>query len=133
MVARFFTALVNEAPGDLDQLLTEQAWLDTTTGRTPARNTLRGRLAQLDFAPLRGVMLYREPELEIYRASDARVLAAARAVPEDLRADEIFVRVHVTVSHAGKVRLFSDQVALTLRAEPSGLRISQIAEDTPVP
>jgi hypothetical protein len=132
-VHSFFRALVNEIPADLDALLTDQAWLDATSGRLPARNAFRARFAQLDFSPLRGVMLYREPDLEIYRARDARALSAARSLPEDLRADEVFVRVHLAVSHAGKQRLFSDEVALTLRADENGFRVARVAEDTPVP
>jgi hypothetical protein len=132
-VQRFFRAVVSEAPSDLDALLSDQAWLDATSGRLPARNAFRSRFAQLDFSGLRGVMLYRESDLEIYRAPDARALSAARALPEDLGPDEVFVRVRIAVSHAGKLRLFSDEMALTLRSEADGFRISRIAENTPVP
>ena len=78
-VQRFFRAIVNEVPAELDALLADQAWLDATSGRIPARNGFRARFAQLDYSPLRGVTLYREPELEIYRAREARALASARA------------------------------------------------------
>jgi hypothetical protein len=132
-VQQFFRALVHEVPTDLDALLTDQAWLDAAAGRLPARNAFRARFAQLDFSPLRGVMLYREPDLEIYRARDARALAAARSLPDDLRADEVLVRVHLAVSHAGKQRLFADEVTLTLRTVERGFRIARVAEDTPVP
>ncbi|HEY8944723.1 MAG TPA: hypothetical protein VIM73_10695 [Polyangiaceae bacterium] len=130
---RFFEAMVAEAPTELDALLSEQAWLDASSGRVPARNAFRSRFAQLDFTALRGVTLYRDGDLEIYRAPDVRGLAATRSVPEDLKPDEVFVRVRLVVSHSGKLRLFSDEMSLTLRSEASGFRISRISENTPVP
>lgn len=132
-VQRFFRAVVSETPADLDALLADQAWLDASSGRLPARNAFRSRFAQLDFSGLRGVMLYRERDMQVYRASDARALSTARTVPDDLRADEVFVRVPLAVSHAGKLRLFSDEVTLTLRADLGGFLIHRITENTPVP
>lgn len=132
-VQRFFQALVSERPAELDALLGEPASLDATSGRLPARNAFRARFAQLDYSGLLGVTLYRERELEIYGARDARLLSVARAVPDDLGADEIFVRVRLAVAHAGKSRLFSDEMALTLRPSARGYLIVRVAENTPVP
>lgn len=132
-VQRFFQAIVSEAPAELDELLADQAWLDATSGRSPAKNALRTRLAQLDFSGLRGVILYSDRDVEIYRGTDAPALAAARSLPEGLRKDEVFVRVRLAVSHAGKVRLFSDEMAFTLRPDGDGFRILRVAENTPVP
>lgn len=133
IVRRFFQALVSETPEDLDLLLAEPAWLDASSGRLPARNAFRARFAQLDFSGLAGVKLYRERELEIYSAEEARTLAGTRAVPGDLTASDLIVRVRLAVSHAAKRRLLSDEMVLVLRSEERELRISRIAENTPVP
>lgn len=132
-VDRFFRALVAESPNDVDALLTEQAQLDTSTGRQPARSALRSRFLQIDFTALRGVPLYREQDVEVYRRADSDSLQAQRGLPADLAADQLFVRVRLNVSHAGKSRVLADEMGFFLRAEGEGYRIVSIREDTPVP
>lgn len=132
-VQRFFDAVVHETPAELDSLLAEPSFLDAVSGRLPARNGFRARFAQLDFSGLLGVSLYRERDLEIYGARDARRLALARSVPDDLGADEVFVRVRLAIAHAGKSRLFSDEMSLVLRSDETGYKIVRVAENTPVP
>jgi hypothetical protein len=132
-VDRFFRALVAESPNELDALLTEQAQLDSSTGRQPARGALRSRFLQLDYTALRGVPLYRESDVEIYRRKDSERLQAERNLPTDLAVDQLFVRVRLSVSHAGKSRVLSDEMGFSLRPERDGYRIVNIREDTPVP
>ena len=43
------------------------------------------------------------------------------------------MRVRLSVSHAGKSRLLSDEMDFFLRPEREGYRIVSIREDTPVP
>lgn len=133
VVAQFFDALLEESADGLDGVLASQAWLDGSSGRQPARATLRARFTQLDYGALRGVMLYRPSELEIYAGDAARALEPLRAVPGDLADGDVFVRAHLSVAHAGKARLFSDQMTFALRATGGGLRITRIGENTAVP
>jgi hypothetical protein len=132
-VDRFFRALVAESASDVDALLSEQAQLDSAIGRQPARGALRSRFVLLDYTALRGVPLYRESDVEVYRRKDSESLQAERNLPPDLAADQLFVRVRLSVSHAGKSRLLSDEMAFFLRPERDGYRIVSIREDTPVP
>lgn len=133
IIARYFQALVSESPEALDRLLSEQAFIDTAGNRQPARGALRSRFLQLDYTALRGVPLYREAELEIYRAEDADVLRAERSLPTDLAKDQLFVRVRVNVSHAGKTRVLANEIGFLLRPEQEAFRIVNIREDAPVP
>ena len=132
-VDRFFRALVAESPSDVDALLTDQAQLDSATGRQPARSALRSRFLTLDYTALRGVPLYRESDVEVYRRKDTESLQAERSLPSDLSPDQLFVRVRLSVSHAGKSRLLSDEMGFFLRPERESYRIVSIREDTPVP
>jgi hypothetical protein len=133
VIDRFFHAMVAETPEEIDLLLSDQAFLESTAGRQPARGALRSRLAQLDYSLLRGVPLYLARDVEVYRAEDARILESLRSLPRELARDQIYARVRLSVAHAGKTRLFSDQVGFLLRANSSGFRIVSINEDTPVP
>lgn len=133
VVARFFDALLEESADALDGVLASQAWLDGSSGRQPAKATLRARFTQLEYGALRGVTLYRPSELEIYASDAAHTLEPRRAVPGDLPDGDVFVRAHLSVSHAGKARLFSDQMTFALRATGDGLRITRIGENTAVP
>lgn len=133
IVARYFQALVGEAPEALDALLSEQAFIDTSGNRQPARGALRSRFLQLDYTALRGVPLYRDADLEIYRAEDADALRAARALPADIGKDQLYVRVRLSVAHAGKTRVFANEMGFLLRPEQEEWRIVSIREDTPVP
>jgi hypothetical protein len=132
-VDRFFRALIAESASDVDALLSEQAQLDAATGRQPARGALRSRFLSLDYTALRGVPLYRESDVEIYRRKDSESLLAERSLPSDLAADQLFVRVRLSVSHAGKNRLLADEMGFFLRPERDSYRIVSIREDTPVP
>lgn len=132
-IERFFRGLVAESPEAVDAVLTDQAFLDATSGRQPARGALRSRILQLDYTALRGVPLYGERDVEIYRPEDAAELQSSRSLPGDMARDQLLVRVHLSVSHAGKNRLFSDEMSFFLRAEGEGYRIVTIRETTPVP
>jgi hypothetical protein len=133
LVARFFQALVGETPEGFDAMFSDQAFIEASGNRQPARSALRSRILQFDYTALRGVPLYRDADIEIYRYEDAAALRAARALPADLGKDQLFVRVRVNVSHAGKTRLFADEMGFLLRPEQDDYRIVSIREDAPVP
>lgn len=133
IIARYFQAVVGESPEALDGLLSEQAFIETTGNRQPARGALRSRFLQLDYAPLRGVPLYREADVEIYRAEDADALRSARSLPTEVAKDQLFVRVRLNVSHAGKTRVLANEMGFLLRPEQEAFRIVSIREDAPVP
>jgi hypothetical protein len=133
-IARFFRAMVSEAPEELDAVLSDQAFIDSSAGRQPARGALRSRFAQLDYTVLRDVPLYREQDVEIYRPTDAQALASYRAaLPSELPKDQIFVRVRLAVSYAGKSRVLPDEMGFFLRPDRDQYRIASLREDPPIP
>lgn len=131
-VRRFFRALVDEVPADLDDLLANSAWLEASSERLPARNAFRARFAEHDYPELSGIPLYREHELQIYRAGEAKALSWVRDLPTDLPTNDLVVRVRMIVSHPAKRRLLPEEVVLFLRSGPQGLQIYRIAESTAV-
>jgi hypothetical protein len=132
-VQEFLHATVNEASDRLEPLLTEQAVVDTGSGRQPARAFWQLRFSQLDYTELRGQLLYRDADLQIVRAEDVARLPATRRVPLELAQGEVAVRVPIRLSWAGHTRLYGDE--LLFRLEPSGARfeISEISEDFRLP
>jgi hypothetical protein len=132
-VRSFLRAAVNETPERMDELLAPQAFIDTSGGRQPARSFWRSRMTQLDYTELKGQLLFRESDLETFRAEDLARLPAARRIPLELGEDEVAVRVPIRVSWAGRTRLFGDE--LVFRLQPAGARfeIAEISEDFRLP
>lgn len=133
VVRSFLRAVVNETPERLEPLLAPQAFIDSSGGRQPARSFWRTRLSQLDYTELKGQLLFRDTDLETFRAEDLARLPAGRRIPLELGADEVAVRVPIRVSWAGRTRLFGDE--LVFRLQPSGSRfeIAEISEDFRLP
>jgi hypothetical protein len=90
-------------------------------------------LSQLDYTELKGQLLFRDGDLETFRAEDLARLPAGRRIPLELGDDDVAVRVPIRVSWAGRTRLFGDE--LVFRLEPTGARfeIAEIAEDFRLP
>ena len=132
-VRDFLSAAVNEALERLDFLLAPQAFVETASGRQPARAFWQSRFTVLDYTDLQGQLLYREADLETFRAEDLARLPAARKLSIELAADEIAIRVPIRVSWAGRPRLFGDE--LLFRLQPAGVRyeIAEISEDFRLP
>ncbi|HKO47462.1 MAG TPA: hypothetical protein VJV79_07055 [Polyangiaceae bacterium] len=132
-VREFLRATVNEALERLDPLLAPQAFVETGSGKQPARAFWQSRFTVLDYTELRGQLLFREADLETFRAEDLARLPAARKLPIELAADEIAIRVPIRVSWAGRPRLFGAE--LLFRLQPTGTRyeIAEISEDFRLP
>ncbi|HEX3850990.1 MAG TPA: hypothetical protein VHW01_08490 [Polyangiaceae bacterium] len=132
-VRDFLRAAVNEAPERMEPLLTREAFVDTGAGRQPARSFWLTRMAQLDYTELKGQLLFRDTDLQTFRAEDVARLPAGRRISLELAADELAVRVPIRVSWAGRTRLFGDE--LLFRLQPAGARfeIAEIAEDFRLP
>ena len=133
VVRSFLRAAVNEAPERMDPLLAPQAFIDTNGGRQPARSFWRTRLAQLDYTELKGQLLFRESDLETFRAEDLTRLPAGRRIPLELGEDEVAIRVPIRVSWAGRARLFGDELVFRLQPTGSHFEIAEISEDFRLP
>lgn len=132
-VRDFLRAAVNEALERMDPLLAPQAMVDTGSGKQPARAFWQSRFTVLDYTELRGQQLFRDADLETFRADDLARLPAARRFPLELAADEIAVRVPIRVSWAGRARLFGDELVFRLRPAGTRYEIAEINEDFRLP
>ena len=132
-VRDFMRAAVSEAPERLDLLLARQATVDTGAGRQPARSFWQSRFSQLDYTELKGQLLFRDSDVETFRAEDLARLPPSRRLALELSGDEVAVRVPIRVSWAGRPRLFGDE--LMFRLQPAGARfeIEEITEDFRLP
>jgi hypothetical protein len=133
VVRSFLRAAVNETPERLELLLAPQAFIDTSGGRQPARSFWRTRLSQLDYTELKGQLLFRDSDLETFRAEDLARLPAGRRIPLELGTDEVAVRVPIRVSWAGRTRLFGDELVFRLQPAGSRFEIAEISEDFRLP
>jgi hypothetical protein len=135
LVRTFFRAVLHEASEQLDQLIGDQAFIQTgsRSSRQSARAFWRTRLVRLDYAALAGQPVYRESEIEIYRAGDAELLASRRDLKLRVAGDDVLVRVPVAQTRSGRVRVFGEEMLLLLRPHKSGYRIAEMAEDFQMP
>ena len=133
VVRAFFSATVSEAPERLDTLLAPQAVVDTGAGRQPARSYWRSRFSQLDYTDLKGQLLFRDVDMQTFRAEDLTRLPPSRHIPMDLSDDEIAVRVPIRASWTGRARLFGDELLFRLQPAGTGFEIEEITEDFRLP
>jgi hypothetical protein len=132
-VREFLRAAVNEAMDRLEPLLAEQAFVDAGGGRQPARAFWQLRFAQLDYTELRGQLLFRDADLQTFRAEDLARLPPSRRIALELGEDEVAVRVPIRLSWAGRPRLFGDELLFRLQPNGSSFEIAQISEDFRLP
>jgi len=132
-VRNFMRATVSEAPERLDALLSAQAIVETGAGRQPARSYWRSRFSQLDYTELKGQLLFRDSDLQTFRAEDLTRLPPNRRIPLELLDDEIAVRVPIRVSWTGRTRLFGDELLFRLQPVGSAFEIVEINEDFRLP
>jgi hypothetical protein len=128
LVAAFFRAITLESGEALDRVLSSDASLESSSGRHPARNAWRSRFTQFDYGALRATPLYRAGDLETYRGNDREALGLSRRLPP-MQPDDVFIRVHLDVTHVSKTRLFADEIGFLLRPAGASYRISTLSED----
>ena len=132
-VRDFLRATVSEALERLEPLLAPQAFVETSSGRQPARAFWQSRFTVLDYTELQGQLLFREADLETFRAEDLARLPAARRPSIELATDEVAIRVPIRVSWAGRARLFGDELLFRLRPVGARYEIAEIIEDFRLP
>jgi hypothetical protein len=134
-VKRFFRVVLEEAPTELDSLLTPAAWVRSASSGSVerARSHWRARIARLDYGVLQGQLVYRESEFETYRAADLQQLSHRRRPALAATGDEVVIRVPISATRAGRVRLFGDEIWFRLRPHPDGYQIVEMAEDFRLP
>jgi hypothetical protein len=134
-VADFFRRVVAEDSDGLGELFTRDALAIQTgmSGQAQSPSAVlwwEQRFRRLDYGKLAGEPIYRESELEIYRAED--VLDAPRHPPiqaDTLGDDDVVIRVPIMTPRIATDRLFGDELVVWLRRDGAGFRIYRILED----
>jgi hypothetical protein len=132
-VRDFLRAIVAQAPERFALLLTSQAYVNTPAGRQPALSFWQTRIAQFDYGALNGQLLFREADLQAFRAQDLARLAPNRRLPLELGEDEVAMRVPIRISWAGRTRLFGDELIFRLQPVGDRFEIAEISEDFRAP
>jgi hypothetical protein len=138
-VSGFFRAIVNEDMEALEGLFTRDA-LSLSTNYGPNNSSPSAalfwtqRMRRLDYTKLAGEVVFRDAELEVYRAEDALTSSPHPAIRvEALSAGDVVVRVPIATSRVASDRLLGDEVVLWLRREGERYRIYRIVEDFQMP
>lgn len=88
------------------------------------------RFRRLDYTKLSGELVYREEEMDVYRASDTLELQPHRAIRiQELGEDDVVVRFPIRATRVGTERLFGEEMVIWLRLDRGAFRIYRIAED----
>jgi len=135
MVRAFFRAVSQGSYSDLEAVLPDEAWLSAgaMAGRQKARQYWQQRLSRLDYASLAGTTVFREGELETYRAADLAALRPPRVLGVVAQGDDVIVRVPIATPRTGKTRLFGDEIVFLLRPAGSKFQIVDMSEDFTLP
>jgi hypothetical protein len=90
----------------------------------------QGRFRKLDYTKLAGEPIYREAEIQIFRAEDSVEALPHPAVrPEALGENDIVLRVPILTTRVGAERLFGDELVLWMRRDGERYRIYRVLED----
>jgi hypothetical protein len=134
VVEELFRKVVLEDGDGLDALFTRDPI--ATTGAPsggPTQSALlfwQGRFRKLDYTKLAGEPIYREAELQIFRADDTLDALPHPAVhPETLVEGDVVVRVPILTTRVGAERLFGDEMILWMRRDGDRFRIYRALED----
>jgi hypothetical protein len=100
-------------------------------GQTPsALLWWQNRFRRLDYARLKGEVIYREAELRIFRAEDAAEAPPHPSIHADAMSEgDMVIEVPILTTHAGADRLFGDEIIFWLRRDKDRYRIYRVLED----
>ncbi len=136
VVEELFRKVVVEDGEGLEALFTRDAVaispaVGSSPGQSPSALLLwQGRFRKLDYTVLAGEPIYREAELQIFRAADAPETLPHPAIdPEALGENDVVVRVPILTTRVGAERLFGDDLVLWMRRDGDRFRIYRVLED----
>ena len=135
VVRSFFRAVSHGSYSEFEDVVPDEAWLSAgpMVGRQKARQYWQMRFSRLDYQSLAGSSIYREGELETYRAADMQRLRPARPLAVVAQGEDVVVRVPITTPRSGKTRLFGDEILFVLRPQGAKYSIVEMSEDFALP
>jgi hypothetical protein len=133
-VSELFRKIVIEDSDGLEALFTREATAGNGSGgaaSTPlAVLWWQQRFRRLDYTRLAGEPIFREAEVEIYRAEDdVEALPPPAIRLEALGETDIVIRLPILASHAGADRLFGEEMIFWLRRDGDRYKIYRVIED----
>ncbi len=135
-VEELFRKIILEDGEGLEPLFTRDAVAVTGQppagpGQTPSALLFwQGRFRKLDYTKLAGEPLYREAEVQIFRAGDSPDAVPHPAVRlEALGDNDVVIRVPILTTRIGAERLFGDEIVLWMRRDGERYRIYRALED----
>jgi hypothetical protein len=138
-IALLFQRIAHEDADGLDQVFTRDAVSVTAqpgpsmgmnSSAPPYAAWWSSRFHKLDYTKLAGETIYREAEVEIYRAEDMRAGVALPSVrAEGLGETDVVARIPIATARIGQERLLGDEMILWLRREGDTFKIYRTLED----
>jgi hypothetical protein len=135
VVAEFFREVVAEDSDRLSELFTRDALAiqagPSGQGQAPSATLWwEQRFRRLDYGKLTGEPIYREADLEIYRAEDVVEAPRHPAIqPDTLDGDDMVIRVPIMTARVATERLLGDDVVIWLRRDGAKFKIYRLLED----
>ncbi len=131
VVREFFRTAVGQSKEELLALFAVDARVVTGHRARPenAGQFWQQRLEQLDYGVLAGRPVFRESELETYRAEDLSELRQRRRLRVSMSPDQVLIRVPIAEARVGRVRLFGDEILFLLQPAPTGYKITTMHEE----
>jgi hypothetical protein len=135
-IQTFFQGIVAEDADLVATMLTRDALITNPSssggpGGSPSAPLFWShRFRKLDYTKLAGEVVYRENELDVYRAGDELSLSPHPAVRTDaLNAGDVVIRVPIATPRLGTERLFGDEMIVWLRRTNDEYKIYRLFED----
>ena len=133
-VSELFRKIVIEDSDGMEALFTREATTSTGNPGTSATPLSvlwwQQRFRRLDYTRLAGEPIFREAELEIYRADDDVEALPHPAIRLDaLGETDVVIRLPILTSHLGADRLFGEEMIFWLRRDGDRYKIYRVIED----
>lgn len=135
VVDEFFRRVVAEDSEALSELLTRDALAIHTgsggSGQPPSAGLWwEQRFRRLEYGKLAGEPVYRESEIQIFRAEDVLATPQHPAIqPETLDDQDVVIRVPIATARVATDRLLGDEIVVWLRRDGPRFRIYRLLED----
>ncbi|WP_437542957.1 hypothetical protein WME97_31825 [Sorangium sp. So ce367] len=135
VVDEFFRRVVAEDGEALSELLTRDALAIHTgsggSGQPPSAGLWwEQRFRRLEYGKLAGEPVYRESDLQIFRAEDALAAPHHPAIQlETLDDQDVVIRVPIATARVATDRLLGDEIVVWLRRDGPRFRIYRLLED----
>ncbi len=131
VVRRFFRATLDESEVDLTEALDEHARIRTDTRGSSHRalDHWRQRFDRLEYGVLSAQVVFRERDVEVFRAGEVARLDPPRPRLGSPGGQDVLVIVPISTARHGRTRLYGDEISFLLRPSGTGYKIREMREE----